>query len=155
VSAAYLTAFGTTICVETASLTEENAKNGKSLATLVNKRREKFRLDVANKLTLTNIKIDSLDSVLMSKDGLIVGSDANTCLKERKNCCGAFSDQTDAITGKVSTSLANAEPTDTTFSCNDAFTALKNSFEFDCYANWPDRAMFEMRVNDPTLFEIR
>jgi hypothetical protein len=91
----------------------------------------------------------------MSKDGLTDNSAAATCLKERKRCCGAFKETVDSATGKTTTSLANADPTVTAYSCNDALYDLQKSFEFECYANWPDRSMFEMRVNDPILFEIR
>ena len=156
VTSAYITTYGSSICVNTqADLTEAKALDGTALVTLINKRREKFRIDIANRLTLTNVKIDSLDSVLMSKDGLTDTSTAATCLTERKRCCGVFTGSKDATTSKVTTSLSNTDTTVTSYSCQDAFTALQNSFEFDCYANWPDRSMFEMRVNDPTLFEIR
>ena len=156
VTSAYTTTYGTSICVtDSTYLTEANALSGTALVTLINKRREKFRLDIANKLVIKNVTIDSLDSVLMSKDGLTDDTEANTCLKTRERCCGTFSESTDATTGVVTTTLSNYDTSVTTYSCNDAFTDLKASFEFDCYANWPDRAMFEMRVNNPTLFEVR
>lgn len=90
-TAAQKTKLGTSVCVQNIlKLTEENAKKKTALATLVNKRREKLRIIVANKLRLVNVKIDSLDSVLMSKDGLVEGKGAQKCLTERKRCCGAF-----------------------------------------------------------------
>ena len=71
VTSAYTTTYGTNICVtDSTYLTEANALSGTALVTLINKRREKFRLDIANKLVIKNVTIDSLDSVLMSKDGL-------------------------------------------------------------------------------------
>jgi hypothetical protein len=98
---------------------------------------------------LKNISIDSLDSILYNKDGLVKDTDAWTCLMERSRCC-TF-DEDDAV--------ANYD-TDDLFSCNDAFVALQSSFEFDCYANWPNRAMFPMVVNNlgeitqPNQFEM-
>jgi hypothetical protein len=40
------------------------------LATLVNKKQEKFHIDVANELKLWHVSIDSVDSILFAKDGL-------------------------------------------------------------------------------------
>lgn len=54
--------------------------NGKALAILVNKKQEKFHIDVANKLRLLNVKIDSIDSILFAKDGLKIESSADKCL---------------------------------------------------------------------------
>jgi hypothetical protein len=83
-----------------------------------------------------NIKIDSLDSILYNKDGLVKDSDAWTCLMTRTRCCTFDGDD-----------VTNYDTDDDSFSCSEAFVALQSSFEFDCYANWPNRSMFPMVVN--------
>eukprot|EP00347_Sterkiella_histriomuscorum_P011673 403371551 len=54
--------------------------------TIFNKRRDKFQLRVGRGLTLENIIIDSLDSVLP------IDQDGNGCLKRKENCCEMGSD---------------------------------------------------------------
>eukprot|EP00347_Sterkiella_histriomuscorum_P021660 403333207 len=54
--------------------------------TIFNKRRDKFQLRVGRGLTIENIIIDSLDSILpIDKDG-------NGCLKRKEKCCEMGSD---------------------------------------------------------------
>jgi hypothetical protein len=54
------------------------------VVTIYNKNREQFTVEVALSLTLTNIKIDSLDSVLFSLDSDVYDT---SCLSERATCC--------------------------------------------------------------------
>ena len=83
-----------------------------------------------------NVKIDSMDSVLFNKDGLVKDTGAWSCLMSRERCCTFDEDD-----------VTNYDSEDVSFSCSEAFVDLKSSFEFDCFANWPNRSMFPMVVN--------
>ena len=86
------------ICLETVSTDKVKIHN---------KKRERFQLEVAQELTLNQVSINSLDSVLYSGNDL-------SCLNERRQCCEL---QDDGIT------VVNADSTDS-FSCSDSFVAL-------------------------------
>jgi len=58
--------------------------NRSDTVTIINKRREKFRIEVPVSLTLENIVIDSLDSVLHTQDA---DTDLPACLSEYRTCC--------------------------------------------------------------------
>lgn len=77
-----------------------------SPVTIYNKRREAFILDVAVKLHMRNIIIDSIDSILPS---------STSCLGQRRVCCSI---------SNTTNSVVNTLSTDTSFSCSSAFSNL-------------------------------
>lgn len=89
-----------------------------SSVTIWNKRRENLIIDVPVSLTLQNIIIDSIDSIL---------SPSEPCLSTRKKCCKVEDDGT----------IANADKADPTaaFSCSSEFSSLYLSE--DCQVNMP------------------
>ena len=105
-----------------------------SFVTIHNKRREKLKFDVPISLTLSNIVIDSIDSILHTQN---LGTPLPACLSERRSCC-LLDPGTDTI--------SNASTSDT-FKCADSFTQLFTTMETDCFANWP-RSLFKMRLTD-------
>ena len=128
------------MCSMDESLTDDtcfDTLSSSDTVTINNKRREKFRMEVPVSLTLENITIDSLDSVLHTQAS---GTDLPACLSEYRQCCELDSD------GVVQNSSEEALDTDT-FSCSDSFDTLFTTMETDCFANWP-RSLFKMRLTD-------
>lgn len=97
------------------------------VVTIYNKNRELFSIDVPVSLTISDIKIDSLDSVLFSVDP-DVWSDVS-CLREREQCC--------EITEGIVTSVDGSSV------CEDALAEYLLSSEAECNTNVA-RALFKM-----------
>lgn len=103
--------------------------------TIYNKRREKFRLDVPVKLTLSGVILDSIDSILHYQ---LQGTALPDCLSERSTCCTV--DAANSI-------LVNSDSDETSFSCTESFQYFFETMESDCFANWP-RSLFKMRLTN-------
>lgn len=97
------------------------------VVTVYNKNRELFTIEVPVSLTVSKIKIDSLDSVLFSVDPE-VWTDVD-CLRERVQCC--------SISDGVISSVYGSSV------CEDALAEYLLSEESQCLSNVP-RAMFKM-----------
>jgi hypothetical protein len=98
--------------------------------TIYNKNREQFTIPVPLSLTITNIKIDSLDSLLFSLD---TDDNDTSCLSEREICCLIQDDVLSSVDGSGI--------------CEAALAAYLTSQESQCLLNQP-RAMFAMQLND-------
>eukprot|EP00347_Sterkiella_histriomuscorum_P010453 403376225 len=99
--------------------------------TILNKRRDKFQLRVGRGLTLENIIIDSLDSILpIDKDG-------SGCLQRKEKCCEMGSD------GVISSKFNNSQ-------CLDLTGNLHLQILAQCWiADGPSFINFD--INDKTL----
>jgi hypothetical protein len=100
------------------------------VVTIYNKHREQFTVPVPLSLTMTNIKIDSLDSILFSLDSDVYDT---SCLSERYTCCQIENDVLSSVYGGSI--------------CELALAAYLTSQESQCLVNQP-RAMFAMQLND-------
>ena len=97
--------------------------------TIYNKNRELFEINVPSELHITNIKIDSLDSILYSLSVL-----SDSCIDERSQCC-QMSDE-----GVISTIYGSSSD------CEDAIAEYLESLEAKCLVNQP-RALFKMQLD--------
>lgn len=113
--------------------------------TVYNKKGNSLRFDVTSSFTMTQIVIDSLDSLLHHRSP--ASGPLPDCLYQMRQCC-----QVDPAA--VSTSVSNLLASDlATFDCADSFRRFEESMEADCSVNWP-HSLFRMRVQEtdsPTI----